>query len=484
MDLDDPHSQATQNFLSWFTSLPGATFHPSLTLTDLRRLSLGRGIIANTTIPAETPLFTIPRSSILCAATSPLSTHLPDLFDLDNPSNTQDSWTLLILILIHAHLQGPTSPWHPYLSILPTDFNTPMFWGEADLAHLQASTILPKIGKESADTMLREKVLSVVSANPAIFYPPGTQPLSENELLSLAHRMGSAIMAYAFDLDKEDDEDEEGDGWVEDKEGRIMLGMVPMADMLNADAEFNAHINHGEDELTAVSTREIRAGEEVLNYYGPLGNGELLRRYGYVTRSHARHDVVEVGWGLVERRLKGWFGERVGEKEWGKVGAIMAEGDDEGGEWEDSFVVEREVQEPDEAGRLGEPTFVKGLPDELEERVKAFLKAVKKVASGVADLLGDRNMRKVIYLESVLGALKDREAEFATSLEEDQALIAQCERPVTREQMAVWVRAGEKQILREAQLWVEEELPAMREQACRPREDGDEGAPSAKRQRR
>ncbi len=44
-------------------------------------------------------------------------------------------------------------------------------------------------------------------------------------------------MAYAFDLEAED-EGEEEDGWVEDKEDKT-LGMVPMADMLNADAEYN-----------------------------------------------------------------------------------------------------------------------------------------------------------------------------------------------------------------------------------------------------
>ena len=44
-------------------------------------------------------------------------------------------------------------------------------------------------------------------------------------------------MAYAFDIEAEDESEEE-DGWVEDKESRT-LGMVPMADILNADAEFN-----------------------------------------------------------------------------------------------------------------------------------------------------------------------------------------------------------------------------------------------------
>jgi SET domain-containing protein 6 len=54
--------------------------------------------------------------------------------------------------------------------------------------------------------------------------------------------MGSTIMAYAFDLEKVTGEEDEGDdeGFVSDDEGVTMpKGMVPLADMLNADADRN-----------------------------------------------------------------------------------------------------------------------------------------------------------------------------------------------------------------------------------------------------
>lgn len=91
--------------------------------------------------------------------------------------------------------------------------------------------------------------------------------------------MGSTIMAFAFDLET-DDEDDGEDGWVEDGEGKSLMGMVPMADVLNADAHSNAHVNHGDMSLAVTSLRPIKAGEEILNYYGPHPNSELLRRYG------------------------------------------------------------------------------------------------------------------------------------------------------------------------------------------------------------
>jgi N-lysine methyltransferase SETD6 len=66
--------------------------------------------------------------------------------------------------------------------------------------------------------------------------------LSDDAIIALAHRMGSTIMAYAFDLEKVTGEEIEGDdeGFVSDDDDVTMpKGMVPLADMLNADADRN-----------------------------------------------------------------------------------------------------------------------------------------------------------------------------------------------------------------------------------------------------
>jgi SET domain-containing protein 6 len=67
--------------------------------------------------------------------------------------------------------------------------------------------------------------------------------------------------------------------------------------------------------VTAI--RPIAAGQEILNYYGPLGNGELLRRYGYASVHHARYDVVELSWELVMLALKQTL--NVNDAIWGKA---------------------------------------------------------------------------------------------------------------------------------------------------------------------
>ncbi|KAK3360456.1 hypothetical protein B0T25DRAFT_629544 [Lasiosphaeria hispida] len=479
--------ESTQNFLQWFQSLPGATFQQNIRIEDLRERGAGRGIIATADIEPDTILFTIPRQAILCTTTSDLATKLPSFFTQDassaasddgDDSKSQDGWTLLILMLIHEALQGSASRWKPYLDILPRRFDTPMFWPASDLAELQASSVVAKIGKAEADAMIRTRILPIINAHPTAFFPAGTPPLSDADLWALAHRMGSTIMAYAFDLESDAASEKEStpeDDWVEDHAPPIMLGMVPLADLLNADATFNAHINHTPLSLTAVSLCPIPAGTEILNYYGPLPNSELLRRYGYVTPSHARHDVVELPWDLVQSHLHRHL-PILTAAQWTAATASVEEPDE-------TFVLERATDEPDATGQITTPATFAGLPEELTDAVKIFLKSVVKAAPAATVVLEDKTVRKTVFLEGVYGALGEREGQYATTLEEDDALLANGARG--RREMAVWVRRGEKKLLREAREWVAGQLDeARRAGLSRGREDeqGDEQA--AKRRRR
>lgn len=197
--------------------------------------------------------------------------------------------------------------------------------------------------------MIHTKILPVVAAHPDIFCTPSSNSNSNNpaltpdDIATLAFRMGSTIMAYAFDLEPSSspppspspqppsDPNNAADGWEEDHHpnpGPSPLGMVPMADALNADAAFNAHIQHAPDALTATTLRPIAAGEEVLNYYGPLGTGELVRRYGYATELHARWDLVDLNWALhVLPALRVELGAAVSGEEWGRaVFGMMSDG--------------------------------------------------------------------------------------------------------------------------------------------------------------
>lgn len=397
--------------------------------------------------------------------------------DEDEHDTAQDSWTSLILVLIYEYLQGASSQWRPYLEVLPTiaEFSTPMFWAADELAELQASPVAGKVGRDEAEKMVRAKILPVVRANPAVFFPGGSPELSDDELVQLAFRMGSVIMAYAFDLEKEDDEEaeeEEQDEWVEDREGKTMLGMVPMADILNADASFNAHIEHGEHALTATSLRTISAGEEILNYYGPLSNGELLRRYGYTTHAHRRWNLVDLAWEpTVLAALKAEV--PLPAAEWD---AVLGSLDED--ELEEGFVVERGAEDPDSEGRVGEVEGAAGAPEELVEQLKAVVKAVKKARP---EAVPDKAARDRLVYSVIARALDERTKQYGTTLEQDLKQYEEgsdgADHKVRRQRMALDVRIGEKVLLRQAA----ESVRAKLAELAKAESDGEK--PSAKRRR-
>ncbi|KAM0328848.1 hypothetical protein ACHAQA_005264 [Verticillium albo-atrum] len=442
----DEFQALSERFLQWFKSAGGEFRDDLLQIVDLRPQGAGRGIIATRDIPEDTTLFTIPRQAIINVLTSELPQKLPQVFDgsideMDDNAEPLDSWGQLILVMLYEGLQGDASRWKPYFDVLPQQFNTPIFWSDAELLELQGTALTAeKIGKVESDAMFRSKILPIVQANPAIFYPnSGAVQPTEDDLLNLAHRMGSTIMAYAFDLENEDENENEEDGWVEDREGRTMLGMVPMADTLNANAEFNAHINHGESlEATAIRA-DIKGGEQILNYYGPLPTSELLRRYGYVTPEHRRYDVVEVPWTLVKEVIVGYLG--LSADAWKQVESQI---DDE--EIEDFFVVERDSGEPGSDGRFTEPAVLREISPELVEQLKEFLKAVKKLDS---NRIPDKRKRDEICDAVIAKVLEARFAQYPTSVETDEALLREPDLPARR-RMAVVVRLGEKQLLLEA----------------------------------
>jgi SET domain-containing protein 6 len=337
----DEFKASTDRFLAWFKSVGGEFRDDLLEIRDLRAKDAGRGIgkfssryhicwtktltrlVAIKDIPQDTTIFTIPRDAIINTETSKLGKELPGVFDATVDEEEQDmepldSWGSLILVMLYESLQGEASRWKPYFDVLPQTFDTPIFWNDSELEELEGTCLTAeKIGKQQSDDMLRTRILPIVLQNDSIFYPPDATKLSEDELLALAHRIGSTIMAYAFDLDNANEEsDDEEDGWIEDRDGKTMLGMVPMADILNANADFNvsaiyinvalfvltsvqAHVNHGDSLEVNALRSNLPAGSEILNYYGPLPSSELLRRYGYVTPEHRRYDVVELPWNLV-----------------------------------------------------------------------------------------------------------------------------------------------------------------------------------------
>jgi len=176
-----------------------------------------------------------------------------------------------------------------------------------------------------------------------------------------------------------------------------------------------------------------------LNYYGPRPNAELLRQYGYVTLDHARYDVVELPWSLVESNLKQLL--NLSDRSWK---AVMKHVDEE--DLEDGFVIERECPDVSSEGTFVGPAVLREMPSDLTNQIKAVLKATRKVDE---KLVPEKRKRDDLVHCLLSRCLDELFRQYATTIDDDKrrlaagGLSARC-------YMATVVRLGEKLVLQEA----------------------------------
>ncbi|KAK5153270.1 hypothetical protein LTR04_006246 [Oleoguttula sp. CCFEE 6159] len=418
--------------------------------------------VATADIEADEELFTIPRSAVLTVENSELFTRLrgqateermetlpvhdfrADFLDGLGP------WVSLILVMMYEYLKGPESRWWPYFDVLPSKFDTLMFWSSDELDELQASAVRDKIGKKYTDQVFRNDIVGMIAKHPDILLPTGTSEPKAEELIGMAHRMGSTIMAYAFDLEKSDNENEKDEeGFAEEEEDEwLPKGMVPLADMLNAEPEGdinagagwnNARLFYGESTLTMRATKSIQAGEEVFNDYGPLPRSDLLRRYGYITPKYAQHDVVEISRSTIvdvvtaDHKLKKMVKDKL------------------------AYMAQKEVfEDGDEGGYDLTHPIRKDTRSCFSEDLLLFITVLLLDDSEYRQLKRQGKLPRVetvlqIDVAKILKRLIEvRVAQYPTAADEDQKLLADMGDDTTsRKAMAVQVRLGEKTILEE-----------------------------------
>lgn len=334
-----------------------------------------------------------------------------------------------------SEMQHQNSRWLPYLAVLPSKLDSLVFWSPSELAELQASSVLNKIGKADAEALFRQKV----------------EPLGlVNGSIEFFHQMASIIMAYAFDIPQEDLqsdlESEIAGELIEDEDQQTVLTMIPLADLLNADAERNnARLVCDNDELEMRSIKKIEEGEEIYNDYGPLPRSDLLRRYGYVSDTYAQYDVAE----LSTKSIISLF--QMGFLLDAKASTLKLELADLEARLEISIREDIHEDSYEIAHASSERPCI---PDELIAFIYLLIVDEKTFASiRTADRIVPSRLKMTTeVLGRVVGTiLRQREAEYATTLEEDDALL---NNGISshRKEMAVKVRRGEKAVLREAMM--------------------------------
>ncbi|KAK0115968.1 hypothetical protein ONS95_013009 [Cadophora gregata] len=344
------------------------------------------------------------------------------------------SWLALTAIIL-AEGSRQDSIWAPYLALLPRELDSLVFWSAAELQELQASTVVSKIGRSAAEDMFSQHIT----------------PLQlENGSVEMCHRVASIIMAYAFDIPEKESQEEadtaEGDDLVSDdgEDEKTILAMIPLADMLNADASRNnARLCCYDENLEMRSIMPISKGEEIFNDYGQLPQSDLLRRYGYTTNNYAVYDVAEVSTKSIlaflakgqllsaDNTLSPLSREQLDRR----VELAQREG-----VYEDSFDICH-------SGPDGP-----SIPDELLGLLFLLLVDEENLAaieSSQASLSSRLKLATVLVGKVLAVILESRAKEYSTTIEEDRALL-QAGNLTSRHIMAIQVRLGEKLVLEEA----------------------------------
>ncbi|EAW08682.1 ribosomal lysine N-methyltransferase [Aspergillus clavatus NRRL 1] len=440
----DSFQRQSDEFITWLAQRPGVRISPKIRIADLRSQSAGRGVVAQSAIVEGEELFSIPRDLVLSTENSKLKSLLSqDLGELG-------PWLSLMLVMIYEYLLREQSAWAPYYRIFPENFDTLMFWSPAELQELQGSAIVDKIGRQGAEESILQMIAPVVKANPSLF--PPIQGLSSWEgeagtqaLLGLAHVMGSLIMAYAFDIEKvndEDDEDNEGeDGYMTDEEeDQSSKGMVPLADILNADADRNnARLFQEEDSLVMKAIKPIAAGDEIFNDYGELPRSDLLRRYGYVTDNYAPYDVIEASLDQICRSagLENADIENQPRLEFLEDLELL----------DDGYVIPRPSP--------GDP-LADILPDELILLLKTLTLSPEQFSHQQSKSKPPKPSFGQPEASLFLKCIQLKGKQYATTIEQDQEILSRLNQSeashpldssARRQKMAIQVRIGEKEII-------------------------------------
>ncbi|KAG2101297.1 uncharacterized protein F5147DRAFT_313989 [Suillus discolor] len=332
------------DFVAWFQHNGGVLDTSMMAIADFP--GSGRGAVALQDMPENHTIFTLPRSLTLSTQTS----SLPSAFGFEEwkKHKLHKGWVGLILCMMWEEAQGNQGKWITYLASLPTQFDTPIFWSDEELQELQGTAVVDKIGRDEAERDYHEKLTPAIKTRPDLF---PSDKINTWYTLHQYHITGSRILSRSFNVERwegeieqeaehvteedsnEDtqantsvgsamDVDDSGDGGGavgeessdrdsddEEIEDTSDIAMVPMADILNARYDsVNAKLFYEKHHLQMVTTKPIKAGEQIFNTYGDLPNSDLLRRYGHVDLVPCPHlkgslgnpqDVVEIRADLV-----------------------------------------------------------------------------------------------------------------------------------------------------------------------------------------
>ncbi|KAM3871039.1 actin-histidine N-methyltransferase [Diretmus argenteus] len=239
----------------------------------------GYGLQATRDIKAEELFLWIPRKMLMTVESAQNSV-LGPLYTQDRILQAMGNVTLALHLLCERG--DPSSPWLPYIRSLPQDYDTPMYYQQDEVRHLQGTQALPDVLSQYKNTARQYAYFyKLVQTHPTA----SKLPLKDSFTFDDYRWAVSSVMTRQNQIPTEDG-------------SRVTLALIPLWDMCNhTNGLITTGYNLEDDRCECVALQDYKENEQIYIFYGTRSNAEFVIHNGFFFQDNA-HDRVKIKLGV------------------------------------------------------------------------------------------------------------------------------------------------------------------------------------------
>ncbi|XP_004584591.2 actin-histidine N-methyltransferase [Ochotona princeps] len=239
----------------------------------------GFGLRATRDIKAEELFLWVPRK-LLMTVESAKSSVLGPLYSQDRILQAMGNIALAFHLLCER--ANPSSFWQPYIQTLPSEYDTPLYFDEDEVRHLQSTQAIHDVFSQYKNTARQYAYFyKVIQTHPQA----SKLPLKDSFTYEDYRWAVSSVMTRQNQIPTEDG-------------SRVTLALIPLWDMCNhTNGLITTGYNLEDDRCECVALQDFRAGEQIYIFYGTRSNAEFVIHSGFFFDNNS-HDRVKIKLGV------------------------------------------------------------------------------------------------------------------------------------------------------------------------------------------
>ncbi|KAM4661877.1 actin-histidine N-methyltransferase isoform 2-T2 [Discoglossus pictus] len=239
----------------------------------------GFGLKATREVKAEELFLWIPRK-LLMTVESAKNSVLGPLYSQDRILQAMGNITLAFHLLCER--ANPNSFWLPYIKTLPSEYDTPLYFEEDEVLHLQSTQAIHDVFSQYKNTARQYAYFYKVIQN----HPNANKlPLKDSFTFDDYRWAVSSVMTRQNQIPTEDG-------------SRVTLALIPLWDMCNhTNGLITTGYNLEDDRCECVALQDFKEGEQIYIFYGTRSNAEFVIHNGFFFENNL-HDRVKIKLGV------------------------------------------------------------------------------------------------------------------------------------------------------------------------------------------